>query len=62
MAGNNSQLRFIDVTGRIVASYAIISGASIVETINISNLKSGMYTLLFINEGKVVSQTKVVKN
>lgn len=62
MAGSNSQLRLIDATGRVVASFTLSNGTSLAEAIDISNLKSGLYTLLFINEGKVVSQTKVVKN
>lgn len=62
VAGNNSQLRLIDATGRVVATFALSNGTNLVEAIDISNLKSGLYTLLFINEGKVASQTKVVKN
>jgi uncharacterized delta-60 repeat protein len=61
-AGNNSQLRIIDATGRQVAGFVLNNGTSIVEGIDISNLKSGFYTLLYITDGKVVSQTKVVKN
>jgi uncharacterized delta-60 repeat protein len=61
-AGNNSQLRIIDATGRQVAGFVIDNGTSIVEGIDISNLKSGFYTLLYITDGMVVSQTKVVKN
>jgi uncharacterized delta-60 repeat protein len=62
IAGNNSQLRFIDATGRVVAAYVISNGTSLVESLDISNLKSGLYTLLYFKEGKVVSQTKVVKS
>jgi len=62
MAGSNSQIRIIDATGRIVAGFALNNGVKLVEAIDISNLKSGFYTLLYITDGKVVSQTKVVKN
>ncbi len=61
-AGTNSLLRFIDATGRIVAGFTINNGVKLVEAIDISNLKSGFYTLLYITDGKVVSQTKVIKN
>jgi hypothetical protein len=61
-AGPNSQLTFIDATGRIVAGFTLNNGVKLVEAIDISNLKSGFYTLLYITDGKVVSQTKVVKN
>ena len=61
-AGKNSHLRFVDATGRMVADFAISFGSIQIENIDISNLKSGFYTLLFINDGKLTSQTKVVKN
>ena len=60
-AGNNSQLRLIDNTGRMVANFAVSNGATLVEGIDISTMKSGFFTLQYINDGKVISQTKVVK-
>jgi uncharacterized delta-60 repeat protein len=60
-SGNNSQLRLIDPTGRMVASFAISDNSTLIEGIDISKLKSGFYTLQYVNDGKVVSQTKVVK-
>ena len=62
MAGNNSNLKIIDATGRTVAGFAINNGLNLVEGIDISNLKSGFYTLLYIADGIVISQTKFVKN
>ena len=62
IAGNNSQLRFVEATGRMVATFAISDGISLLKSIDISNLKSGLYTILYISEGKVVSKSKFVKN
>ena len=59
---SNSQLKFIDALGRQAYSLVIVKGISLVEGIDISKLKSGFYTLLYYIDGKVVSQTKVVKN
>jgi len=61
-AGKNSQLKFIDISGHQTANFNISNSTNLVEGIDISNLKSGFYTLLFINNGKLTSQTKVVKN
>jgi hypothetical protein len=61
-SSNNSQLMFIDAIGRQAASFVINKGTSKVEGIDISSLKSGFYTLLYITDGKLVSQIKVVKN
>jgi uncharacterized delta-60 repeat protein len=60
-SGNNSQLRFIDATGHMVAAFAISKGMNLAENIDISSLKSGLYVMLYLNDGKVVAQTKVVK-
>ncbi len=59
--GSNCQLRLIDATGRMAATFAISTNSSLVEGIDISHLKSGFYTLLFVNDKRVVAQTKVVK-
>lgn len=61
-AGNNSQLRFIDQVGRVVSTYNVNEGTNTIESIDISNLKSGFYTLQYMNNGRMVSQSKIVKH
>jgi hypothetical protein len=58
---SNSQLKLIDALGRQIAIYTLVNGTSIIEGIDISNLRSGCYSLLHISDGKVVSQTKLLK-
>lgn len=60
-AGNNSQLRLIDATGRLVATISLQANSTLVEGIDTGKLKSGFYTLLYVNDNRVVAQTKVVK-
>jgi uncharacterized delta-60 repeat protein len=60
-AGDNSQLRIIEATGRVVAAFPISKNCEVIEGIDISNLKSGFYYLQMVNNGKVVSYTKIIK-
>ena len=60
-ASNNRQLRLIDPTGRIVAIFPISITNDVIEGIDISDLKNGFYYLQLVNDGKVVSHTKIVK-
>lgn len=60
-SANNSQLRFIDQIGHVVSIYNVSKGTNSIESIDISNLKSGFYTLQYVNGGKVVLQAKLIK-
>ena len=62
MTGPDKQLRLIDVTGRCVKDLALSNEGDLTQNLDISNLKNGIYTLLYVNDGKVVSQTRVIKN
>jgi hypothetical protein len=62
MTGPDKQLRLIDVTGRCVKDLALSNEGDLTQNLDISNLKNGIYILLYVNEGKVVSQTRVIKN
>ena len=59
--GNNSRIRFIDQVGRVVSTYNVNEGTNTIESIDISNLKSGFYTLQYMNNGRMISQSKIVK-
>lgn len=61
IATSNSQLKLIDALGRQIAVYTLNNGTILIEGIDISNLKSGLYSLLQINDGKVVTQGKLMK-
>lgn len=60
-ADNNSQLRLIDPAGRVVATFPISNTTEVIEGLDISNLKNGIYFLQLLNYGNVVSHTKVIK-
>lgn len=60
-AGENSRLRFIDASGLLVLEVVVNKGEILVENLDISRLNSGIYALLYLMDGRVVAQTKLVK-
>lgn len=59
--GDYSYLVFYDAQGHMVMNIRVGKGISRADSIDLSNLKTGLYAMLYVNEGIVVSQTKVVK-
>ncbi|MFZ4547281.1 MAG: T9SS type A sorting domain-containing protein [Bacteroidales bacterium] len=58
-AGKINKLYLIDATGRKVAGFSINGNSE--ETLDVSNLRSGFYTLQFVNNSLIIKQVKVVK-
>jgi len=60
-AGENSRLRLVDAAGRLVLEIVVNKGEIMVENLDISRLNSGIYALLYVIDGRVLAQTKVIK-
>jgi len=58
----DQSLTLCDATGRIVLEQKVEAGTSILNNIDLSVLSVGYYTLFLKNNGKIVSQTKILKN
>lgn len=61
-ADYGSDLKFIDAQGHLVKVVELNKGSKHADNLDISLLKTGLYSLLYVNNGRVVAQTRIIKN
>lgn len=55
-------LQLSDVMGRVVFEQKVYAGTTVVNGLDVSGLADGYFTLFLVNKGRIVMQTKILKN
>lgn len=59
--GKNSLIKLLDVTGRTILTLELSPNSNEELQIDVSSLASGYYSLIYLKEGRIASQNKVIK-